>query len=216
MDEGQAACAAAIAALLFDDDQGACTRALLTQLNAVPMRPFEAATESADGAGVYLLFHVGDHPLYNGLTEDCPLYVGKAIGDGSGARSQLETRLRDHQKSLRQADDLRCQDFGYKVLRINEDWVAGCESVLIRHWQPLWNTVITGFGNHAPGRGRQLQRKSLWDTLHQGRRWADLLDPEVPYAYVAELVAQWCHERGYPARAAAPSAHGAIAERFVV
>ena len=213
MDDDDEARAEAISGLLFGADGSACVRALLTQVNAATLMAFGEV--QAVGAGVYLLYHVGEHALYDGLTKDCPVYIGKAVGEGSGVRSQLDVRLRDHQKSLALAEDLRADDFRYKVLRINDEWVAGCESVLIKHWQPLWNTVVTGFGNHAPGRGRQNQRRSLWDTLHAGRPWAQAMDPEVPYTFVADLVRDWCRARGYPARARAPCAEGSITEQFV-
>lgn len=202
----------AIDELLFGNDHGACTKTLLARLNDVSMLNFSGAIKQA-GTGIYLLYYVGPHALYNGLSEDCPMYIGKAIGDG-GSRTQLELRLRDHQKSLRQADDLRPTDFRYKVLRINEEWVAGCETVLIKHWLPLWNTVVTGFGNHAPGKGRRLQRKSLWDTLHTGRNWANMLDPELPYSRVAEQVQEWCDARGYPARWPIRELEGQIEDQF--
>ena len=47
--------------------------------------------------------------------------------------------------------------------------------MLIRHFQPVWNQVIDGFGNHDPGKGRNQQRRSVWDTLHPGREWAGKL-----------------------------------------
>ena len=161
MDSNDAAKVDAIRALLFGSDTEACIRALWTQLHSTQSKPF-AGEVLADGAGVYLLYYAGGHPLYNGLTLDCPIYIGKAV--------ELASRLKQHRKSVQAADNLRVEDFVYKVLRINEEWVAGCESVLIRHWQPLWNTVVRGFGNHAPGSGRKLQRKSLWTRCNAGSR----------------------------------------------
>lgn len=38
---------------------------------------------------------------------------------------------------------------------------------------PLWNTVVDGFGNHDPGKGRYEQAKSDWDVIHPGRAWAE-------------------------------------------
>ena len=190
----------AVADLLFGEDataQGACIRALRARINEAPLFDL-GAQNNALGSGIYLLFYVGSkHRLYNGLTEDCPLYVGKALAK-AGRTQHLETRLSQHRKSVRDAEDLDLDDFGVKVVPVNEDWTAGCEAVLIKQWEPLWNTVLTGFGNHAPGRGRNNQRRSMWDTLHTGRRWACGLDPEVPYAYAEEKVLRWCKDRGYP------------------
>jgi len=44
-------------------------------------------------------------------------------------------------------------------------------------FKPLWNRKIDGFGNHDPGKGRARQQKSLWDTLHPRRTWAEKLVP---------------------------------------
>lgn len=41
----------------------------------------------------------------------------------------------------------------------------------------IWNTTVTGFGNHDPGSGRYNQARSSWDVLHPGRPWADRLRP---------------------------------------
>ncbi len=35
--------------------------------------------------------------------------------------------------------------------------------------------VIDGFGNHDPGSGRYSGKRSRWDTIHQGRAWANKL-----------------------------------------
>jgi hypothetical protein len=56
------------------------------------------------------------------------------------------------------------------------------ESLLIESFQPLWNVLIDGFGNHATGKRRATQYRSRWDTLHPGRVWAAKLpaNPEKP------------------------------------
>ena len=190
----------AVADLLFGDDndaQNACIRVLHARINETKLVALETPVE-ASGSGIYLLYYTGSRRgLYGGMTQDCPLYVGKALAK-VGNMSHLETRLSQHRKSVRDAEDLQLDEFGVKVVPVNEDWVAGCETVLIKYWEPLWNTVLTGFGNHAPGRGRKNQRRSLWDTLHVGRRWAAQLEPEVPTAYVRDKVLEWCERRGYP------------------
>lgn len=45
------------------------------------------------------------------------------------------------------------------------------ERFLIEHYHPLWNVFLDGFGNHAPGRGRNEGEISWWDALHPGRPW---------------------------------------------
>ncbi|MBA3946362.1 MAG: Eco29kI family restriction endonuclease, partial [Herpetosiphonaceae bacterium] len=39
----------------------------------------------------------------------------------------------------------------------------------------VWNVVADGFGNNDPGSGREKGRRSMWDTIHPGRRWATAL-----------------------------------------
>ena len=140
------------------------------------------------------MYYVGHrHPVYGGMTDDVPLYVGKAVNQ----LAQLRDRIKDHCKSIRQTCDLDLADFRLRILQINEDWVAGCETRLIRHYAPLWNTVITGFGNHAPGRGRKDQKKSLWDTLHPGRLWAARLPIPEGIEDVEQRAIEWCRERSF-------------------
>jgi hypothetical protein len=52
------------------------------------------------------------------------------------------------------------------------DMISTVEAALIKITQPLWNTVVDGFGNHDPGSGRYEQARSDWDVLHHGRSWA--------------------------------------------
>ena len=59
------------------------------------------------------------------------------------------------------------------ILDGDESGIIGpVEASLIRKFQPLWNAIIDGFGNHTPGEGRFNQAKSGWDVLHPGRAWA--------------------------------------------
>lgn len=50
--------------------------------------------------------------------------------------------------------------------------IGTVEASLIRQYKPIWNTMIDGFGNHTPGKGRFNQAKSDWEVLHPGRDWA--------------------------------------------
>lgn len=45
---------------------------------------------------------------------------------------------------------------------------------------PLWNSIIDGFGNHDPGKGRYNQAVSEWDFLHPGRVWVERLTGQKP------------------------------------
>lgn len=50
--------------------------------------------------------------------------------------------------------------------------IGTVEAALIRNYQPIWNCIVDGFGNHDPGSGRYNQERSEWDTIHPGRMWA--------------------------------------------
>jgi hypothetical protein len=59
-------------------------------------------------------------------------------------------------------------------------FVPMAEQLMIQTYRPIWNGLIDGFGNNAPGGGREEQVRSRWDTLHPGRYWAYRL-PEPSY-----------------------------------
>lgn len=124
-------------------------------------------------------------------TPAIPIYVGRAIPRGAragvgGLLSTVEEpvlfhRLREHGKSLEQVeqhakttgeDNLRATDFRFRFLIVEDIWVPLAEALLIGHFQPLWNQVISGFGNHDPGGGRRAGARPDWDELHPGRPWA--------------------------------------------
>lgn len=148
------------------------------------------------GTGVYALYYIGNLDLYFKIAElnredlTQPIYVGKAVPRGwRTARSQetdepaLYRRLREHFRSIRDANNLDVEDFFCRFMllgNIESDLVVPVEAELIRRYTPLWNSVIDGFGNHDPGSGRYNQAKSEWDILHPGRVWAERLRGDSP------------------------------------
>lgn len=56
---------------------------------------------------------------------------------------------------------------------------AMTEASAISMYRPMRNTLIDGFGNHDPGKGRYNQMRSRWDTLHPGRSWLEKLQSNV-------------------------------------
>lgn len=143
--------------------------------------------EKFEGTGVYALYHVGHSPYYAPLYEQNrtsfsqPAYVGKAVPKGwrqgryNGSSKALWSRLNEHFKSLVDAQNLAEQDFYCRFMILEEaasDMIGTVEAALIRHYTPIWNSTIDGFGNHTPGAGRFMQAPSDWDILHPGREWA--------------------------------------------
>ncbi len=146
--------------------------------------------EPPRGAGIYVLYYRGGFEPYRPIVADnvdtfeTPIYIGRAhapgrrtggmtLGHYSG--TALKSRLNDHAKSIRWAENLSVDDFALRYLVVDDIWVALAETLLISQFQPLWNCLIDGFGNHDPGKGRRNQARSDWDVLHPGRYWAEKL-----------------------------------------
>ncbi len=140
------------------------------------------------GAGIYALYYLGDFEPYARLAKanksgNCtmPIYVGEAVPPGSrkggyGLDAEpgdvLYRRLKEHAKSIKQTDNLKIEDFRCRYLVVDDIWIPLGESLLIETFNPLWNRLLDGFGNHDPGRGRYNQMRSAWDVVHPGRPWA--------------------------------------------
>ncbi|MBL9178649.1 MAG: Eco29kI family restriction endonuclease [Verrucomicrobiaceae bacterium] len=71
-------------------------------------------------------------------------------------------------------------------------WITLGEALVIQRFQPLWNQVVEGFGNHDPGSGRYEGMRPLWDELHPGRSWAARCKPpKLTHAQIVEAVADY-------------------------
>lgn len=142
-----------------------------------------------EGAGVYALFlkSTTGTCYAESLPSMYPVYIGKAVPSGSrqgrssGAGAALRTRLGKHLRSIEQTDNLDSNTFLCRFMILQgqaTDMISAIESYLIRHYNPLWNSYIDGFGINAPGAGRYNQSPSEWDTLHPGRYYAKQLTGE--------------------------------------
>ncbi len=140
-----------------------------------------------DGAGIYAIYYSGDFAPYAPLAAqnregrfEAPIYVGKAVpsgarkgGRGGSAKGMpLFKRLSEHAASVAQARSLDLIDFHCRYLVVEDIWIPLGESLLIARYQPLWNVIVEGFGNHDPGSGRHSGQRPRWDTIHEGRSWA--------------------------------------------
>lgn len=149
------------------------------------------------GAGIYAIYYVGDHELYWPITEpycQTPIYVGKATPEGGrkgieaghpNDECALWDRLRDHRRSIEQAHDLDVKDFRVRYLVAVDFFVSLAEQLMLRRYRPVWNSVVDGFGNHAPGSGRTRQARPPWDDLHPGRTWSAPEKMPKPSQYTA-------------------------------
>jgi hypothetical protein len=146
--------------------------------------------EKFTGCGIYALYYIGKNLLYekyfrlNRLAYNYPIYVGKAVPKGwrqsrmhdeAESRSdELYGRLAQHRRNV-DLVDLSSKDFMCRfVILENEasDMIGTIEAALIKIHKPLWNSVLDGFGNHDPGKGRYDGAKPDWDVIHPGRKWA--------------------------------------------
>lgn len=156
------------------------------------------------GAGIYAIYYTGDFPAYAELGEanqdgrfHQPIYVGKAVPKGgrrgiavSTTTTALYGRINEHRQSIIAAENLSIEDFFVRWLVVEPIWVPLGETLLITRFQPVWNALIDGFGNHDPGNGRREGVNSRWDTLHHGRSWAALGTPRAETADAITAEAQ--------------------------
>lgn len=176
---------------------------------ALEERPIEnlVELERFDGAGIYALYYAGSHPAYVPLAQrnsvtpgSWAIYIGKAEAENARkgdpdqvhreVGTKLYSRIQNHLKSIRAAENLDESDFHVRALSIAPTWVSLAEVVAIRLHRPVWNVLIDGLGNHDPGSGRYRGKRPRWDTLHPGRAWAQKLQPrdESPAAIQQEAL----------------------------
>jgi len=156
--------------------------ALLTQ----PAHPL-AALPIFEGAGVYAIYYTGSFAPCAGISRlnqggnfRWPIYAGKAVPPGARMGTQLEPaagkalhkRIKEHAESIKAAENLNLEDFHCRFLVADDIWIPLAESLMIARFTPLWNSLIDGFGNHNPGKGRHAGMRPRWDVLHPGRAWA--------------------------------------------
>lgn len=150
-----------------------------------------------NGAGIYAVYYTGAFAEYAPIAKrnrtgqfEAPIYVGKAIPEGGrkggkqseGVTQALFSRLRDHEKSVRAAHNLKIEDFHCRFLAVDDIWIPLGESLLITKFAPIWNYLVDGFGNHDPGKGRYEGMRPRWDVIHPGRDWAEKCKPRVETA----------------------------------
>lgn len=175
-----------------DQDLAELLRKAVQFFNGTPVLQLPLK-ERFDGAGIYAIYYKGKEGLYapygsiiNAYAYNEPIYVGKAEPDGkrqgralmqeSGAK--LYGRLKEHVRSIKAVAGLSIDDFCCRFVICEGDTVAmipAFEAALTARFHPLWNTFVDGFGNHDPGKGRASGVRSLWDTLHPGRKFAEAL-----------------------------------------
>lgn len=140
-----------------------------------------------EGAGIYAIYYTGKFKAYGPMSRLnradrflWPIYVGKAVPASArmGANLKLtagkvlHNRLKEHAESVKAAENLDVKDFHCRFLVVDDIRIPLGESLIIARFTPVWNSLIDGFGNHNPGRGRHAGMRPRWDVLHPGRAWA--------------------------------------------
>jgi len=89
--------------------------------------------------------------------KDQLVYAGKAL------QTTLRRRLNEHHDKIAGRQNIHVKDMSCRFLTMQSDWwVRAAEDALITNYHPIWN--LSGFGSHAPGRGRPGVKVSRWDT----------------------------------------------------
>jgi hypothetical protein len=150
-----------------------------------------------DLPGVYALYYRGALPFYYVwavLLRILPLYIGKSS-------TSLRKRLKKHIESILEVQKavggLRLEDFEFRILAVPADrgWIAeGLEGWLIKHYDPLWNGHVKGFGNNPQGKERGTTAKAGWDILHPGRDRGENASDTLTFADVLRDVITFAKE----------------------
>jgi hypothetical protein len=192
-------------------DLEALGSSLFRELERRPAEPL-AAIGRFNGSGIYALYYVGEEFPYAEMGEfnrmngpRLPIYIGRAKDPGARQGASpfdavtdplLFARMQEHKRSIASVEKsktahipLRLADFMARALVCMPLWVPLAEAMAIRSDRPIWNEVLSGFGIHAPGSGRELQKRSQWDQLHGGRGFASKLKEHEQSAEVlSELI----------------------------
>jgi hypothetical protein len=108
-------------------------------------------------------------------------------GDG------LSARLSEHKKSIGAVTNIRLADFDCRFLVVKSAWQETAEDYLISMFSPIWNNemrICYGFGKHGDAAKTRANRRSPWDTLHPGRKWATTSDNVPNVKSVNQIMAE--------------------------
>lgn len=152
------------------------TRIICRQFEEQPSFSLQRPVPNFDGAGLYAVYYHGETvKLYQPLRDVAiPLYVGQArsynsaTGRGQQLPQPLWSRVQQHRRSMIEGG-LPVDEFGVRLLRMPDVHIDMGEDGLRRGYQPVWNSVLTGFGSHEQGSRTRRSGRSKWDTVHQGR-----------------------------------------------
>ena len=154
-------------------------------IDRAPVLP--VAPPKFTAAGLYFLYYSGTFGAYAPLVKlndggyHWPIYIGKGMPPGvrkgtaaedrkSAANKGIYDRLKNHAKSIGEAENLEIADFHCRWLAMDEAFIHLGEILLITKFRPVWNVALDGFGNNPVGGPRSAGKRSAWDTVHPGRQ----------------------------------------------
>lgn len=160
------------------------------------------------GAGVYALYYTGDFAAYEKISgKETPLYAGKAdpkIANAENPTEQgdsLSRRINEHRKSIELVSGeggISLDDFEVRYLVTASGFQVTAENFLINYFKPIWNKetkICFGIGKHGDDANTRKNKKSPWDTLHPGRKWAlaseEIKTPEEIAADISDHLASF-------------------------
>lgn len=134
------------------------------------------------GSGVYAIYYRGkSEPAYAPISgTETPIYVGKADPADAFAESiegqgkSLYKRLGEHARNIDKTD-LDLNDFQFRAATIQSGMQAAVEEFMLRLFRPIWNKGVGpchGLGKHGDSATTRANKRSPWDTMHPGRKWA--------------------------------------------
>ncbi|PWE38568.1 restriction endonuclease [Pseudomonas prosekii] len=186
---------------IFDPtDPSTAGRIVALTLVAQDRHPL-AAVPSFYGAGVYAIYYSGKFDPYQALAgTEHPIYVGKADPDASAAKDavsqgpKVSLRLQEHAKNIGKAGSTLCiEDFECRFLIVQTGFQKSAEDYLIKFFKPIWNSetkICFGLGKHGDSASTRANKRSPWDTLHPGRKWADSSEQnQKPYELILDQIA---------------------------
>lgn len=130
-----------------------------------------------EGSGLYALYYRGSSvELYRPLNRlQVPVYAGQgkssnsASGGNGRERYPVYNRLRKHRLSIIEGG-LPIEEFRFRALLLPDVHADLGENGLRVGYVPLWNNKLKGFGSNEQGSSTRQSKKSMWDTVHDGRR----------------------------------------------
>lgn len=159
------------------------------------------------GSGVYAIYYHGKaEKAYLPLScTETPIYVGKADPNNPQAENvedqgqALYARLKEHAGSIDKVN-LSLSDFLFRASPIQTGMQSAVEDFMIRLFRPIWNKEVKicfGIGKHGDSAKTRANKRSPWDTMHPGRKWAaDTINDQMARHEVEEKISE--HFCKYP------------------